>query len=382
MGRKISILGATGSIGVNTLEVVDSLKEDIEIKYLTAKKNAKLLIKQALKYRPNAVGILDENAGKLVKEKLEKEQIEVLIGRAGLLEIAGRTDVDLMFNGLVGSSGMEPTLYAIQSGVDVALSNKESLVMAGDLINRTRLEKGVSLFPVDSEHSAIWQCLTGEKLEDVRRIILTGSGGPFRTREISTLSDITIEEALNHPNWDMGNKITIDSATMMNKGLEVIEAHWLFNLSSDQIKIVVHPQSIIHSMVEFRDSSVKAQLGVPDMKVPIQYALSYPNHVDSKWERLDLVEIGQLTFEDINVTRFPCIQLAYDALNSGGSTPAVLNVANDTAVYKFLNGEINFTDIPRIVEKACEVHEWIEQPTLEDLLKIESWTGQFVKNVA
>ena len=382
MGRKISILGATGSIGVNTLEVVDSLKEDIEIKYLTAKKNAKLLIKQALKYRPNAVGILDENAGKLVKEKLEKEQIEVLIGRAGLLEIAGRTDVDLMFNGLVGSSGMEPTLYAIQAGVDVALSNKESLVMAGDLINRTKLEKGVSLFPVDSEHSAIWQCLTGEKLEDVRRIILTGSGGPFRTREISTLSDITIEEALNHPNWDMGNKITIDSATMMNKGLEVIEAHWLFNLSSDQIKIVVHPQSIIHSMVEFRDSSVKAQLGVPDMKVPIQYALSYPNHVDSNWERLDLVEIGQLTFEDINVTRFPCIQLAYDALNSGGSTPAVLNVANDTAVYKFLNGEINFTDIPRIVEKACEVHEWIEQPTLEDLLKIESWTGQFVKNVA
>ena len=382
MGRKISILGATGSIGVNTLEVVDSLKEEIEIKYLTAKKNAKLLIKQALKYRPNAVGILDENAGKLVKEKLEKEQIEVLIGRAGLLEIAGRTDVDLMFNGLVGSSGMEPTLYAIQSGVDVALSNKESLVMAGDLINRTKLEKGVSLFPVDSEHSAIWQCLTGEKLEDVRRIILTGSGGPFRTREISTLSDITIEEALNHPNWDMGNKITIDSATMMNKGLEVIEAHWLFNLSSDQIKIVVHPQSIIHSMVEFRDSSVKAQLGVPDMKVPIQYALSYPNHVDSNWERLDLVEIGQLTFEDINVTRFPCIQLAYDALNSGGSTPAVLNVANDTAVYKFLNGEINFTDIPRIIEKACEAHEWIEHPTLEDLLKIESWTGQFVKNVA
>ena len=380
MGRKISILGATGSIGVNTLEVVDSLKEDIEIKYLTAKKNAKLLIKQALKYRPNAVGILDENAGKLVKEKLEKEQIEVLIGRAGLLEIAGRTDVDLMFNGLVGSSGMEPTLYAIQSGVDVALSNKESLVMAGDLINRTKLEKGVSLFPVDSEHSAIWQCLTGEKLEDVRRIILTGSGGPFRTREISTLSDITIEEALNHPNWDMGNKITIDSATMMNKGLEVIEAHWLFNLSSDQIKIVVHPQSIIHSMVEFRDSSVKAQLGVPDMKVPIQYALSYPNHVDSNWERLDLVEIGQLTFEDINVTRFPCIQLAYDALNSGGSTPAVLNVANDTAVYKFLNGEINFTDIPRIIEKACEAHEWIEHPTLEDLLEIEGWTAQFVKD--
>jgi len=380
MGRKISILGATGSIGVNTLKVVDSLKEEIEIKYLTAKNNAKLLIKQALKHRPSAVGILDENAGKLVKEKLEKEQIEVLIGRAGLLEIAGRTDVDLMFNGLVGSSGMEPTLYAIQSGVDVALSNKESLVMAGDLINRTKLEKGVSLFPVDSEHSAIWQCLTGEKLEDVRRIILTGSGGPFRTREISTLSDITIEEALNHPNWDMGNKITIDSATMMNKGLEVIEAHWLFNLSPDQIKIVVHPQSIIHSMVEFRDSSVKAQLGVPDMKVPIQYALSYPNHVDSNWERLDLVGIGQLTFEDINVTRFPCIQLAYDALNSGGSTPAVLNVANDTAVYKFLNGEINFTDIPHIIEKACEIHEWIEHPTLEDLLEIEGWTGQFIKN--
>ena len=380
MGRKISILGATGSIGVNTLKVVDSLKEEIEIKYLTAKKNAKLLIKQALKHRPNAVGILDENAGKLVKEKLEKEQIEVLIGRAGLLEIAGRTDVDLMFNGLVGSSGMEPTLYAIQSGVDVALSNKESLVMAGDIINRAKEKTGASIYPVDSEHSAIWQCLTGEKLEDVRRIILTGSGGPFRTRDLKTFSDITVNEALNHPNWDMGNKITIDSATMMNKGLEVIEAHWLFNFSADQIDIVVHPQSIIHSMVEFKDSSVKAQMGVPDMKVPIQYALTYPHHAAATWDELDLVQVGQLTFEEKDLDRFPCIGLAYEALRSGGTTTAALNVANDNAVYNFLEDRIKFTDIPRLIEETCAAHDWIEHPNLEELLKLELWAEEFVRN--
>ena len=380
MVKRISILGSTGSIGENILKVIDSLSAEIEVVYITAKKNADLLVQQALKYRPSAVGVIDKEAAKIVENGLAGEQIKVLAGRSGLLDIAARSDVDIMFNGLVGSSGMEPTLSALHAGIDVALSNKESLVMAGDLINREKLKTGAALFPVDSEHSAIWQCLVGEKTDDVRRIILTGSGGPFRTRDLNTFPDITVEEALNHPNWDMGNKITIDSATMMNKGLEVIEARWLFNFYADQIDIVVHPQSIIHSMVEFNDSSVKAQMGVPDMKVPIQYVLTYPEHTQATWEQLDLVAVGQLTFEEKDLKRFPCIGLAYDALRAGGTTTAVLNVANDNAVYNFLDGKIKFTDIPQIIEKACEKHEWIEYPNLEDLLNLELWTTEFVKN--
>ena len=380
MAKRISILGSTGSIGRNTLNVVDSLHGAIEVIYISARKNADLLVQQALKYRPSSVGVIDKEAAKIVENRLAGEKINVLAGRSGLLEIAARDDVDIMFNGLVGSSGMEPTLSALHAGVDVALSNKESLVMAGDLINREKLKTGTTLFPVDSEHSAIWQCLVGEKLDDVRRIILTGSGGPFRTRDVNTFSDVTVEEALNHPNWDMGDKITIDSATMMNKGLEVIEAHWLFGLESNQIDIVVHPQSIIHSMVEFVDRSVKAQLGVPDMKIPIQYALTHPDHYPADWESLDLPAIGELTFEKPNLEKFPCIQLAYNALRSGGTTTAVLNVANDNAVYNFLDGKIKFTDIHKIIEKACEDHEWIESPNLEDLLNLELWTTEFVKN--
>ena len=380
MAKRISILGSTGSIGRNTLNVIDSLHGEIEVIYITARKNADVLVQQALKYRPSAVGVIDKEAAKIVENRLAGEKINILAGRSGLLEIAARDDVDIMFNGLVGSSGMEPTLSALHAGVDVALSNKESLVMAGDLINREKLKTGTTLFPVDSEHSAIWQCLVGEKLDDVRRIILTGSGGPFRKRDLNTLSDVTVEEALNHPNWDMGDKITIDSATMMNKGLEVIEAHWLFGLEANQIDIIVHPQSIIHSMVEFNDSSVKAQLGVPDMKIPIQYALTYPDHYPADWESLDLPAIGELTFEKPNLEKFPCIQLAYNALRAGGTTMAVLNVANDNAVYNFLDGKIKFTDIHQIIEKACEDHEWIESPNLEDLLNLELWTTEFVKN--
>ena len=380
MAKRISILGSTGSIGRNTLNVIDSLHGEIEVIYITARKNVDVLVQQALKYRPSSVGIVDKEAAKIVENRLAGEKINVLVGRSGLLEIAARDDVDIMFNGLVGSSGMEPTLSALHAGVDVALSNKESLVMAGDLINREKLKTGTTLFPVDSEHSAIWQCLVGEKLDDVRRIILTGSGGPFRKRDLNTLSDVTVEEALNHPNWDMGDKITIDSATMMNKGLEVIEAHWLFGLEANQIDIIVHPQSIIHSMVEFNDSSVKAQLGVPDMKIPIQYALTYPDHYPADWESLDLPAIGELTFEKPNLEKFPCIQLAYNALRAGGTTTAVLNVANDNAVYNFLDGKIKFTDIHQIIEKACEDHEWIESPNLEDLLNLELWTTEFVKN--
>jgi len=377
MTKKLSILGSTGSIGENTLLVADNLGEQIDILYLSANRNVERLIEQAQKYYPKTVAIVDEEAGKKVTGALNG-QIEVLTGREGLLELAGRDDVDIVLNGLVGSAGMEPTLRSVEAGVDVALSNKESLVMAGSLINEAKQKSGAKIFPVDSEHSAIWQCLAGEDMADVRKIILTGSGGPFRTKNVETFINITPKEALNHPNWDMGNKITIDSATMMNKGLEVIETYWLFGLKADEIDIVVHPQSIIHSMVEFADRSIKAQLGVPDMKIPIQYALTYPRHSAAQWEELDFIKTGQLTFEAPDLEKFPCIKLAYEALRAGGSTPAVLNVANEQAVYNFLDGEIKFTDIPAIIEKACAEHHYIAEPTLEDLLELEIWATDFV----
>ena len=377
MTKKLSILGSTGSIGENTLLVADNLGEQIDILYLSANRNVERLIEQAQKYYPKTVAIVDEEAGKKVTSALNG-QIEVLTGREGLLELAGRDDVDIVMNGLVGSAGMEPTLRSVEAGVDVALSNKESLVMAGSLINEAKQQSGAKIFPVDSEHSAIWQCLAGEDMDDVRKIILTGSGGPFRTKNVETFINITPKEALNHPNWDMGNKITIDSATMMNKGLEVIETYWLFGLKADEIDIVVHPQSIIHSMVEFADRSVKAQLGVPDMKIPIQYALTYPRHSAAHWEELDFIKTGQLTFEAPDLEKFPCIKLAYEALRAGGSTPAVLNVANEQAVYNFLDGEIKFTEIPAIIEKACAEHHYIAEPTLEDLLELEIWATDFV----
>ena len=377
MTIKLSILGSTGSIGENTLRVADNLGQKFDITYLTANKNSDKLIAQAKKYTPKAVAIIDKEAGKKVSSALQ-DNIEVLIGREGLLELAGRDDVDIVMNGLVGSAGMEPTLRSIEAGVNVALSNKESLVMAGSIIETAKKKSGAALFPVDSEHSAIWQCLAGEEIGNVRKIILTGSGGPFRTRDIYTFKDITPEEALHHPNWNMGNKITIDSATMMNKGLEVIETRWLFGLLADEIDIVIHPQSIIHSMVEFVDKSVKAQLGVPDMKIPIQYALTYPRRSSANWEELDLIKSGQLTFEEPDLKKFPCIKLAYEALRAGGSTPAVLNVANEQAVYRFLDGEIKFTEIPAIIEKACANHHYISEPTLEDLLALELWATEFV----
>ncbi len=377
--KKISILGSTGSIGVNALNVVDNLNDAFDVTVLSANKNGPLLVEQAKKYRPNAVAIVDDEAAEFVQSKLKDENISVFQGREGLLELASRADVDIMLNGLVGSSGMEPTFNAVKSGVDVALSNKESLVMAGDIIEQEKIKSGAKIFPVDSEHSAIWQCLTGESLDEVERIILTGSGGPFRDRDVSTFNEITLADALQHPNWDMGQKITIDSATMMNKGLEVIETHWLFGIDADDIDIVVHPQSIIHSMVEFKDKSVKAQLGVPDMKIPIQYALTYPEHAPANWDGLDLINVGTLTFESPDVNRFPCIQLAYDALKKKGSSAAVLNVVNEQAVYRFLKEEIGFMDIPAIIEQACAQHDWVAHPTLTDLFKIEEWATRFVQ---
>ncbi len=378
--RKISILGSTGSIGLNALNVIKNLRDRFEVCYLSCGRQWETLVRQAQEFHPRAVVVLDKISADRTRSALEGTGIEVLSGREGLLELASRDDVDLLLNAIVGAAGMEPTYRALSAGVDVALSNKESLVMAGDLISQVQRQTGAQLIPVDSEHSAIWQCLAGEDISDVRRLILTGSGGPFRARPIETFSSITAEEALQHPNWSMGAKITIDSATMMNKGLEVIEAYWLFHLPPEKIDIVVHPQSIIHSMVEFQDASVKAQLGVPDMKVPIQYALTGPRHAPAPWERLDLLAVKELTFEPVDLNRFPAIELAYEALRRGGSSPAALNVANEQAVYRFLKNEIGFTDIPRIIENVLDSHDWNAHPNLEDLIELEQDIIQSVTN--
>ena len=378
MKKKVTILGSTGSIGVNALNVINNL--EIDIVGLSANTNSQLLIEQAKKFQPESVSIVDEDAYLIVKDALKNTSIDVLCGKNGLLEISSRGDVDLVLNAIVGSSGMLPTVYAIRAGADIALSNKESLVMAGKIIEREKKKANVNIFPVDSEHSAIWQCLVGESKEEVKRLILTGSGGPFREKKISTFKDIKPEDALKHPNWEMGKKITIDSASMMNKGLEVVEAVWLFEMDPQKVDIVVHPQSIIHSMVEFDDTSVKAQLGLPDMKIPIQYALSYPNHIKTNWEPLDLVKIKSLTFESVNYERFPCIKLAYESLARGGTSSSVLNVANEQAVYRFLKKEIGFMEIPKLIEIAMDNHDWTEDPSIDDILSLEDWTTNFVKS--
>ncbi|MBT3502542.1 MAG: 1-deoxy-D-xylulose-5-phosphate reductoisomerase [Candidatus Marinimicrobia bacterium] len=378
MSRRITILGSTGSIGVNALKVVAHLKDELNIVYLSANKNANLLIEQAMKFKPSAVCIVDEDAYPKVKKAMTDLGIETLTGREGLLELSARNDVDILLNGLVGAPGMEPTLKAIEAGIDVALSNKESLVMAGDIIKQSMKKTGAQLFPVDSEHSAIWQCMVGENIDDIHRLVLTGSGGPFRTRSKESFDKIKVEEALNHPNWNMGQKITIDSATMMNKGLEVIEAYWLFGFKPDQINIVIHPQSIIHSMIEMKDGAIKAQMGVPDMKVPIQYALTYPRHLSAPWEQLDFFNCGDLTFEEPDLEKFPCIKLAFDSLEKMGTSGAALNLANDYSVVRFLNGEIKFSDIPKINESSMVNHAWIEHPSLEELNYLDSWVKNHV----
>ena len=381
MQKKLSILGSTGSIGVNALKVISNLDKSFKITYLSTFRNVELLFDQVKEYSPKAVAVVDELEAKKIKSALDSMDIELLTGREGLLELSQRSDIDIMLNALVGASGMEPTLNAINSGVNVALSNKESLVMAGNLINKALEDSDAELFPVDSEHSAIWQCIVGEDYKDINRIILTGSGGPFRERPLSTFGQISIDEALNHPNWDMGKKITIDSATMMNKGLEVIEAYWLFGFDANKIDIVVHPQSIIHSMIEMNDGAIKAQMGVPDMKVPIQYALTYPNHISAPWERLDFFSCRDLTFQPPDLKRFPLISLAYRALDLLGTAGTALNLANDITVELFLRNQILFTDIPRINEIILEEHPWIEQPTLDDINSLSTWVKNKISDL-
>ena len=377
--KKIGILGSTGSIGTQTLQVINSFKQDFKIIYLTANNNVELLIKQSLQYKPKYVCIVNESKVKQLTEKLSNLNCKIISGRAGLLEIASCNEIDICVNALVGSSGMEPTVNSLKAGIDVALSNKESMVMAGEYINKLKYKNNCSIYPVDSEHSAIWQCLRGEDFQEIRKLILTGSGGPFLKRDLKSFEDITISEALNHPNWTMGKKITIDSATMMNKGLEVIEAKWLFDISPEKIDIIVHPQSIIHSMVEFIDGSVKAQLGTPNMKIPIQYALTYPKHFKSDWEELNLAKIGSLTFEKPNTKKFKCIELAYYAMNAGNSFSVVLNVANDNTVDAFLNQKIKFNDIAKLNELAMEKHPVSAVNDLETIEELTIWTENFIK---
>ena len=376
--RALTILGSTGSIGTQTLEVVENLPGEFRVVALTANRNIELLAHQARQFEVEAVALADPTGADELRRMLAGSGIAIHTGRSGLLEIAGRDDIDLCLNGLVGGGGMAPTMAALEAGVDVALSNKESLVMAGALITALQQEKGARLLPIDSEHSAIWQCLAGEDRSQIRRLVLTGSGGPFRTWPLEDMSQVTREQALRHPNWDMGPKVTIDSATMMNKGLEVIEARWLYDIPPERSDIVIHPQSIIHSMVEFVDGSIKAQLGVPDMKIPIQYALAYPDHRPADWPRLDLVAIGELTFEEPDLEKFPCITLAYDALRRGGSAPAALNLANDLAVQAFLDDQLAFASIPRVLERVLSEHPFIETPTLADLEELEGWTERYV----
>lgn len=365
--RGLAVLGSTGSIGTQTLDVVRLFPGRFRIHSLTAGVNDALLAEQALAFRPECVVIGDRSRWKPLREALAGTDIRVLCGDEGLVEAATLAGVETVVAAVVGAAGLAPVLAAVAAGKRVALANKEALVVAGAAVTARARAHGGVLLPVDSEHSAIFQCLVGEPASAVDELILTASGGPFRTRPAHTFGAITRAEALRHPNWSMGAKITIDSATMMNKGLEVIEAHWLFGLPADRIRVLVHPQSIIHSMVTFIDGSTKAQLGVPDMKVPIQYALTYPDRWPAPHERVDWLRLSQLDFEPPDVGRFPCLRLAYEALAAGGAAPAVLNAANEAAVALFLDDRIGFMDIPRLIEAALA-----ETPPLDDAGSVEA----------
>jgi len=371
--KRIAILGSSGSIGQQTLEVISQFPKEFTPTYLTVNNNAKVLLAQIQRYKPKGVVVLDEKIGKEVRKSVNSAT-EVLYGMEGLLEIVQREDVDIVVSSLVGFAGLKPTIKAIEAKKKIALANKETLVVAGEIIMPLVDKYKVDLLPVDSEHSAIFQCLVGELSNKVSKIILTASGGPFRTKSKEQLRKVTLEQALQHPNWKMGNKITIDSATLMNKGLEVIEAHWLFGIPADRIDVVIHPQSIIHSMVEFVDGSVKAQLGIPDMKIPIQYALTYPSRSASKFPRVHFPTLGEMTFFEPDRDRFPCLQLAFDALKEGGTIPAVMNAANEVAVAKFLKNEISFMDIPDIIGNAMKKHSKKANPSLEEIVEADRET--------
>ena len=378
--KNIAILGSSGSIGKNSLEVIANFPNQFNVSYLTVNKNIDALYEQVQRFRPRGVVVLDECSA-LACRKRVNGTTEVLVGEAGLEEIVQRDDVDVVISSLVGFAGLKPTIKAIKAKKKIALANKETLVVAGEIIMRLVKENGVTLIPVDSEHSAIFQCLVGESNSQIDKIILTASGGPFLSTSKDELRRVTVQQALNHPNWKMGSKITIDSATLMNKGLEVIEAHWLFGLPADKIEVVIHPQSIIHSMVEFIDGSVKAQLGIPDMKIPIQYALTYPDRALSKFVRIDFPKLREMTFFEPDLDRFQCLRLAFDALHTGGTMPAALNAANEIAVERFLDGKISFLQIPETICRTMEQHTSKSSPTLEEIIEADSSARTFARSI-
>ncbi len=377
--KRLAILGSTGSIGVSTLEIAAKYPERFKVVALTAGRNLDLLEKQIRIFQPECVAVpRTEDADKLF-DRLGQKRLQILKGTSGLISCAADTNADMVISAIVGAAGLEPTLAAIEAGKDIALANKETLVVAGKLVMRAVTRHGCRLFPVDSEHSAIFQSLEGHRKSDVRRLILTASGGPFRTRSTTSLASVTPDEALAHPNWNMGRKITIDSATMMNKGLEVIEAHWLFGLPSDRIAVHIHPESIVHSMVEYIDGAVIAQLGIPDMKTPIAYAMTYPERLLLDLPPLDLCRMGQLHFEEPDPERFPCLPLAYRALEHGGTAPAVMNAANEVAVEAFLDRKISFLDIPNLIDMALAEHHLQPADTLHQVLAADAWARQVVE---
>lgn len=372
MKKRVAILGSTGSIGIQALQVISEHQDLFEVEVLTAHKNAGLLIEQSIAFMPNAVVIGDESLYPLVAEALQPKGIKVYAGNESIAALMQMDSIDIVLTALVGYAGLLPTLEAIRNGKNIALANKETLVVAGELVTALAQEKGVGLFPVDSEHSAIFQCLAGEFNNPVEKIYLTASGGPFRGRDLTFLSSVTREQALKHPNWSMGAKITVDSATLMNKGLEVIEAKWLFGLEANQIEVVVHPQSVIHSIVQFEDGSMKAQMGLPDMKLPIQYALAYPQRVKNTFPRFNFIQYPALTFEPPDTKTFRNLALSFEALKKGGNSPCVLNAANEIAVAEFLKGKVDFIKMPDIVEHCMEQTPYIEHPSYEDYVQTDT----------
>jgi len=379
--KKIALFGSTGSIGTQALEVISAYPDLFEVEILTAQTNDKLLVEQALQFNPNAVVIGDEKKYETVKSALASTDVKVFAGEAALEEVADFDTYDMMLAAIVGFAGLKPTLRAIENGKAIALANKETLVVAGDIVMQLALSKRVPIIPVDSEHSAIFQCLVGETRNKIEKIILTASGGPFLGKKPNFLVNVKRHHALQHPNWNMGAKISVDSATLMNKGLEMIEAKWLFNLNPDQIEVIIHPQSIVHSMVQFEDGSIKAQMGLPDMKLPIQYALTFPQRVQNNNPRINFRRMDALNFEEPDIKTFRNLSLATLALEKGGNLPCILNAANEIAVWAFLNNRIGFLDITAVVEKAMQKINYIEKPNLTDYFESDGEARNFAASL-
>ena len=381
MKTRVAILGSTGSIGTQALEVINSHKNLFEVEVLTANNNSSLLIEQAKKFKPNAVVIVNEKKYPEVNSALKNHGIKVFSGEDSLEQIVSSDNIDIVLTALVGYRGLKPTISAIKSGKKIALANKETLVVAGELITRLCRDYNAPLYPVDSEHSAIFQCLVGEEHNPIEKIFLTASGGPFRGKSIAELKNITKSQALKHPNWNMGAKITIDSATLMNKGLEVIEAKWLFGLEKEKIDVIVHPQLIIHSAVQFEDGSIKAQLGLPDMKLPIQYALGFPRRLKNTFTRFSFLDYPELTFEKADEKTFRNLALAYRAMKKGGNSPCVLNAANEIAVDAFLNDKIGFLNMSDLIDNCLEKITFVKNPTIDDYIETDRETRILAKTI-